>query len=58
MVTSPVSPPLTLNSPSACLTWPTGVITAAVPHANTSVSSPEPAFFSHSSVEIRRSSTP
>jgi len=45
-VTSPGVAPEIVNSPSADFTEPTGVITAAVPQANTSVSSPDAAFFS------------
>src|SRR5690606_19463385 len=57
MVTSPAWPSAMVNSPDRCLTRPTGVMTAAVPHAKTSVSSPLAAFFSHSSTVMRRSST-
>ena len=37
IVTAPGSPSATVNEPRACLTAPTGVTTAAVPQANTSV---------------------
>ena len=57
MLTAPGVPSPTVQPPAGPLTAPTGVMTAAVPHAKTSVSSPEAAAFSHSSVEIRRSST-
>ncbi|PQM44271.1 hypothetical protein C1Y40_05568 [Mycobacterium talmoniae] len=56
IVTSPGWPSPTVNSPSACLTVDTGVITAAVPQANTSVISPAAVFFCHSSTSILRSS--
>ena len=55
MVIGPGWPPLISKPPSACSTEPTGVITAAVPQAKTSVSSPVSVFLAHSSVEIRRS---
>ena len=46
-----------VNSPSPCLTTDTGVMTAAVPHANTSVISPAAAPLRSSSTSILRSST-
>lgn len=47
-----------VNSPSPYFTWETGVITAAVPQANTSVISPPAAApLRHSSTSILRSST-
>jgi hypothetical protein len=57
MVTSPGSPSATVNSPSPYLTTETGVMTAAVPQANTSVISPAATPLRHSSTSILRSST-
>ena len=45
-----------VNSVSPYFTCETGVMTAAVPQANTSVISPAAAFFCHSSTSILRSS--
>ncbi len=45
-----------VHSALALFTDPTGVITAAVPHAKTSVSAPEELPSCHSSVEILPSS--
>ena len=45
-----------IHSPLALLTWPTGVMTAAVPQAKTSVSSPESHSPRHWSAEILPSS--
>ena len=52
IVTAPGSPSVTRNEPCACLTSPTGVTTAAVPQANTSLIVPSAQPCSHSSVEI------
>ena len=52
MVTGPGVPSPITHSPLALLTLPTGVITAAVPQANTSVSSPEAHSSRHWSAEI------
>ena len=57
IVISPGPPSAMVNSPSPYLTRATGVMTAAVPHANTSVISPAATFFCHSSTSILRSST-
>ena len=56
IVTGPGSPSPTVHSRSAPLTRPTGVMTAAVPQANTSVISPEALPSRHSSMLILRSS--
>ena len=55
MVTGPGEPSPTVQPPSEPLTVPTGVMTAAVPHANTSVISPDAQPARHSSTEIRPS---
>ncbi|BCI87553.1 hypothetical protein NIIDMKKI_27590 [Mycobacterium kansasii] len=57
MVSSPGWPSAMVNSTSPYFTRDTGVITAAVPQANTSVISPTAAFFCHSAMSILRSST-
>src|SRR5438046_2899686 len=44
MVSGPGSPLPTIHPPSRHFTWPTGVMTAAVPHAKTSVMEPCVAF--------------
>ena len=57
MVIGPGSPsPTVHDSLVALFTAPTGVITAAVPQANTSVIAPEALPSRHSSVEILPSS--
>ncbi len=56
-VTGPGVPSPISKDPPSYLTEPTGVITAAVPQANTSVRAPDATSFSHSSVEMRRSVT-
>lgn len=56
-VIGPGSPAPTVQSARADLTEPTGVMTAAVPQAKTSVRVPSALPCFHSSVEIRRSST-
>jgi hypothetical protein len=56
-VTGPGSPSPTVTSPPVCFTVPIGVITAAVPQPNTSVSTPEAAPPSHSCPEMGRSTT-
>jgi hypothetical protein len=58
MVISPGVPSPTVHECSALFTVPTGVMTAAVPQAKTSVSSPEALPSRQSSVEIRPSSAP
>ena len=50
MVTSPGLPSPTVHAPCVDLTAPTGVITAAVPHAKTSVSEPSAQPSRHCSV--------
>ena len=52
MVTGPGEPSPTVQPPSFPLIVPTGVITAAVPHANTSEISPDAQPARHSSTEI------
>ena len=56
MVTGPGLPSPTVHSPDGPFTRPTGVITAAVPHANTSVSSPDSQPARHSVTEMAASS--
>jgi len=58
VVTSPGSPSATVHECSALLTVPTGVMTAAVPQAKTSVISPEALPSRQSSMLIRPSSAP
>lgn len=53
MVISPAPPSPTFHSPRADLTSPTGVITAAVPQAKTSLIEPSALLARHSSVVIR-----
>ena len=55
-VTGPGVPSPTVQARSAPLTEPTGVTTAAVPQAKTSVSSPDSQPACHSSIEMRPSS--
>src|SRR5207244_12305763 len=57
MLTSPGSPSPTVHDPRADLTAATGVMTAAVPHAKTSVREPSSQPARHSSTLIRPSST-
>ena len=55
-VIGPVEPSPTVHDACALFTEPTGVITAAVPHANTSVIAPDSLPACHSSVETLPSS--
>src|SRR5579863_520936 len=56
LVTSPGAPSPTTQPPEAPSTAPTGVITAAVPQANTSVSAPEAQSSRQADTEMRPSS--
>ena len=58
MLTGPAWPSAIFQAPCADFASATGVITAAVPHANTSVMEPSAQPLLHSLTLTRRSSTP